>query len=323
MAKANDKRPFVGIDLGGTNIQVGVLGKNHKLLATARSKTKAEEGSESVVKRIARTVRDALDEAGVKTDEVGGVGIGAPGVVDIRKGVVLTAVNLRWNDFPLAKLLSRELDKLPVTLDNDVNVGTWGEYKAGAAQGYDDVLGVFVGTGIGGGLVLGGKLYHGHFLTAGEIGHTVLIADGQRGRRTLENLASRTAITSLIVQLIQSNHASKVSQIAGGDLANVRSKVLAEALSKDDKLTIEVIQKAAHYVGVAIANLVTVMSLPCVVLGGGVTEALDKRWLEWVRRSFEATVFPPELARCRILSGKLGDDAGCIGAALLARERLV
>jgi glucokinase len=192
----------------------------------------------------------------------------------------------------------------------------------GAARGYEDCLGVFVGTGIGGGLVLGGKLYHGHFLTAGEIGHVVIHADAQRGRRTLENGASRTAITNLLIQLIQTNHPSRISELVKGDFSEVRSKVLAQAIEEGDALAVEVIRQAAQYVGIAIANVVTLMSLPCVVLGGGLTEALGRRWVEWVRESYENYVFPPDLKRCKIVAAKLGDDAGRFGAALLARERL-
>lgn len=322
MAKSKKDLPFVGVDLGGTNIQAGVLDPRNKLLGAAKSKTRADEGSDNVVQRVVKTVHEALENAKLKITDIGGVGIGAPGVVDPKKGIVRVAVNLRWNNFPLAKELSAALGKAPVTLDNDVNVGTWAEHRVGAAKGYDDCLGVFVGTGIGGGLVLGGRLYHGYHLTAGEIGHTILHADAPRGRRTLEQLASRTAVTNLLVQLIQTNHPSKISQIVGGDYSDVRSKVIAQAIEEGDELAIEVIRRAAQYVATAIANVVTVMSLPCVVLGGGLTEALGKTWVEWVREGFAGTVFPAGLKDCKIAAAKLGDDAGRVGAALLARERL-
>jgi glucokinase len=249
------------------------------------------------------------------------VGIGAPGVVDIDKGVVIKAVNLRWNDFPLARELRRELD-LEVTLDNDVNVATWGEYVAGVGDKYPDMLGVWVGTGIGGGLILGGKLYHGHHQTAGEIGHVTIHADAPLGRRTLENCASRTSITNLITQLINSNHASKITKLVDGDLSAIRSKILAQAVDLDDRLAKDVIGQAARYVGITIANAVTLLSLPCAVVGGGFTEAMDRQWVDAVRASFEEYVFPDELRSCKILRSELGDDAGAIGAALLAQERV-
>lgn len=320
MAK-DDKRPFVGVDLGGTNIQAGVVDFNHKVLGTKKVKTDADEGAAAVVDRIARTIEKAIDKANVKKEDIGGVCVGAPGTVDIHKGIVVNATNLRWNDFPLVEHLTKEVG-LPVTLDNDVNVGTWGEFRVGAAKDFADVLGIFVGTGIGGGLVLNGQLYHGAMLTAGEIGHTALQPDAPLGRRTLENLASRTNVVNLLVNLIRANHSSAISEIAGSDLTDIRSKVIAEAVNRKDPLTLEVLRDAAHYVGVSIANTVTLLSLPCVVVGGGLTEAVGEPWMKWVRESFEKLVFPPELRRCKVVAASLGDDAGLVGAALLARDRL-
>jgi glucokinase len=318
---AKNDRLYLGIDLGGTNIQAGLLGPDSKLMVTDRLKTKADGGADTVVKRIAKVVDSVLEKANVSRSDVAGLGIGAPGAVNHKKGVVINAVNLRWADFPLAKALEKEIG-LPVAVDNDANVGTWGEYMAGAGKDYNELMGIFVGTGIGGGFVLGGELYHGAQMTAGEIGHTVLNADAGLGRRTVENLASRTNIVNQLKQLIVSNHPSVISDLTGGDLDKTRSKVLAEAFSQGDKLTHEVIGQAAHYIGVTIANTVTLLSLPCVVVGGGLTEALKNEWIELIRDEFDKYVFPPELSKCKIVASRLGDDAGIIGAALLAKQRL-
>ncbi len=317
---AKNDQPYIGIDLGGTNIQAGLL-SGEKLLATDRLKTKADGGEDTVIKRIAKVVSSVLEKADVKIDDVAGLGIGAPGAVNHKKGVVINAVNLRWTDFPLGKALEKEIG-LPAVVDNDVNVGTWGEYMAGAGKDYDELMGIFVGTGIGGGFVLGGELYHGALMTAGEVGHTVINADAPLGRRTVENLASRTNIVNQLRQLILANHPSIISELTGDDLDKVRSKVLAEAFNQEDDLAIEVIGHAAHYIGVTIANAVTLLSLPCVVVGGGLTEALQQDWIELIRDVFDEYVFPPGLSRCKIVASKLGDDAGIIGAALLAKQRL-
>lgn len=312
----------IGVDLGGTSIKAGVVSSKHKIISRAKVKTQADAGSDNVVNRIVKSVEEALEEAKLKPEQVLGLGIGAPGTIDSKRGIVRTAVNLRWNDFPLASALKKKL-KMPVTLDNDVNVGTWGELVAGAAKGKTEVLGVFIGTGIGGGLVLRGELYSGHFGTAGEIGHITLQADGQLGRRTLENLASRTNIARLLSDLIRANHPSSLGKASDTTLENIRSKALAEAIEKKDPLTVEVVKQAAKYTGIAIANQVTVLSLPCVVVGGGVVEAAGETFVDWVREVFDAYVFPPALAgQCEILASKLGDDAGVIGAADLARKRL-
>ena len=314
-------KAYIGIDLGGTNIQAGVLDADDKLIVSDRLKTKADGGEDTVVKRIAKVTLQVLEKAGVNPEDIGGLGIGAPGAINHKKGIVLNAVNLRWTDFPLAKVLEKELS-LPVVVDNDVNVGTWGEYKAGAGKGYEDLMGIFVGTGIGGGFVLNGSLYHGAMMTAGEVGHTVLRADAPLGQRTLENLASRTNIVNQLSQLISANHTSVITELTGGDLGKVRSKILAEAYNQKDDLTVRVIGQAAHYLGVAIANAVTLLSLPCIVVGGGVTEALQNDWIMLIREVYGEYVFPPGHSKCKIVASQLGDDAGIIGAALLAKQSL-
>ncbi len=314
-------RPCVGVDLGGTNIQAGVLDPKGKLLARAKVKTHAEDGVAAVIDRVVKAVSLAVDEAGLKIAQIGAMGIGAPGTIDIHKGLVVRAVNLRWTRVPLAQQLQKKL-KMPVVVDNDANVAAWGEFRAGAGQGYRDLLAVWVGTGIGGGLVLNNEIYYGHGLSAGEIGHTVIMADAPLGRRTLENNASRTAVVNLLKQLIAAHHPSRVTKLVGDDLEAIRSKVLAKAVQMGDELTLQLLKKAAEYVGVAVANCVTLLSLPCVVIGGGLSDSVGKMWVDGVRESFESRVFPPEMRCCRIVGSKLGDDAGIVGAALLTHDRL-
>ena len=307
----------IGIDLGGTNIQAGVV-VNGKVVTRDSTKTKPKDGLDAVLDRIAGLAGDVAKAHGCDLKDVTALGIGAPGAIDVKTRTVAVAVNLGWKDVPLGRLLEKKTG-LPVTLDNDVNVGTWGELRGGAGQGFDDVLGLFVGTGIGGGLVLNGQLVHGHHMTAGEIGHCVMRADAPRGRRTLEDLASRTNIVRHIVRLIETGHASELLELADGDPARIRSKILSKAYSRKDALTVEVVHDAAHYIGVAIANAVTLLSLPCVIVGGGATEALGTPWIKAIRESFAAHVFPPDLGKkTKIVASTLGDDAGILGAALLA-----
>ena len=312
--------PYLGVDLGGTNIKCALV-QSGKVLGRYGTKTKPEDGPEGVLKRIAKAVDKTLDAASVKKKDVAGLGIGAPGAVDFKAGVVLKAVNLGWDNYPLAKALG-EATGLPVAVDNDVNVGAWGEYKAGAGRKHDDLFAIFVGTGIGGGFVLNGELYHGPRLTAGEVGHTLLSADAGLGRRTVEDLASRNNIARMIVHLIESGHPSVITELVDGDYTKVRSKVLAEALARKDPLTVEVVKRAAFHVGVTCANVVTLLSLPCVVVGGGATEAMGKTWMHWVRGAFLQHVFPEEMRECEVVASTLGDDAGTVGAALLAEARL-
>jgi len=318
---AKNHPAYLGVDLGGTNIQCGLLDADGQLLARDDTKTKADQGSDAVIGRIGKLVEQVIEKANVPREHIGGLGIGAPGAVNPHKGTVITAVNLRWTDFPLAKALEKEV-KMPVIVDNDVNVGAWGEHQAGAAKGHDSLLAVFVGTGIGGGLILNSQLFHGHYFTGGEIGHVIMESGGTFGRRTLENLASRANIANQIIASIRSNHPSQISELVEGDLTRVRSKVIAQAYRDKDVLTVRVVNEAARVIGHAIANAVTLLSLPCVVLGGGLTEALGQPLVREITRSFEDGVFPKTLTQCKIIAGTLGDDAGLTGAALLARKQL-
>ncbi|MFI4861463.1 MAG: ROK family protein [Phycisphaerales bacterium JB063] len=316
---------YLGIDLGGTNIQAAIYEPDKKgkgeVVVRDSTKTIAIEGSQAVIDRIVKLCDKLIDKAGMKRKDIAGLGIGAPGAIDIDKGVVLRAPNLDWNNFPLAKVLSKEFD-FPIVVDNDVNVGAWGEYHAGAGKDFGDQMAIFVGTGIGAGLVLNGKLYHGPRFTAGEIGHTVIEGSGVLGRRSVEDMASRTNMVRRLTALIQSNRPSIVPDLVEGDLTRIRSKILAQAQKEGDELTLEVIADAARYVGMAIASAVTLLSLDCVVVGGGATEALGKPWMKQIEQSFKRHVFPNELQDVPVIAGILDDNAGPIGAALLAQQKI-
>ena len=317
-----DNSPYLGLDLGGTNIQGGVV-VDGKVIVRDSTKTKSAEGSEAVIKRILKLCDGLVDKADLKKGDIAGLGIGAPGAVDHRSGTVIKAVNLGWEDYPLAKVLGKEV-KWPVTVDNDVNVAAWGEYRAGAAKKLkkvDSLLAVWCGTGVGGGLVLNDKLFHGARFTAGEIGHTIVRSGAGRGRRTLEDLAGRKNVVELLTRLMQTGHPSAMHDIIDGDFGRIRSKALAAALQEDDPLTTELLKEAATTVGHAIASTVTLLSLPAVVLGGGVSDALGDRWAKWVRNAFDDAVFPEVLRSTEVVAGVLGDDAGVVGSALLAQER--
>lgn len=309
----------VGVDLGGTNIQAGLVSSDGKVIARDSTKTKADDGEDTVVKRLCKLVEKVVDAGDAKLKQVDAVGIGAPGAIDFENGVVVNAVNLRWRDFPLKKEIEDMLER-PVRIDNDVNVGAWGEYKAGAGRGFDNQFSMFIGTGIGGGLIFDGQLFHGPAGTAGEIGQTILHAGGGIGRRTLEQWASRTAIADTILQLVRSNRPSMVTDLINGDPSKLRSKALSEAYAARDPLVQEVLDQAARDIGYAAANVVTLLSLPCVVLGGGLVEAIEDAWIDKVRDAFAEVVFPHSLRDTQVRVSTLGDDAGVVGAALLAEE---
>lgn len=315
---------LIGIDLGGTNMQIGVVDASNKVLGRTKKKTKADEGQDAVISRIVAGIEEACEAAKVKVADLGAVGIGAPGGIDHKRGVVMEAPNLRWNNVPLANLLSEKLKGRPVVVDNDVNVAVYGENKLGAGNNAEDLLGVWVGTGVGGGLILNGKLYQGGFGTAGEIGHTVLFPGAALGNRKLEENCSRKFIVLRLARLIRANNPSALTEIAGGDekIEGVGAGALGEAYRKGDDLVCRVVDESADLLGLAIAHSVTVLALPLVILGGGLTEALGEPYVRRVQASVRAAAFPDRCKGVKVVATKLEDDAGLLGAALLAREEV-
>lgn len=317
-------KPFAGIDLGGTNIQIGIVSPDLKLIGEAKRKTKAEEKVEGVLGRIVAGIEEACEAASIPVSALGGVGIGAPGAIDLAKGIVLEAVNLRWDNVPLAELLGKRL-KQKVLLDNDVRVAVYGENKLGAGKNAKNILGVWLGTGIGGGLILNGDLYYGHFGSAGEIGHTILLPNMPDGIRELEQVCSRTAVVDRIVKLIKANHKSKLTSEVGEDYDKIKSRTLARYYregEREDKLVIDVIDASADLLGQAIASVVTLLSLPRVILGGGLTEALGPVFVERVEKKVREFAFPDSCKKVDVVESVLEDAAGVYGAAMLAMDKL-
>jgi glucokinase len=318
---AKSSKPTVGIDLGGTNMQIGIVTPDLKLIGQSKKKTKAADGAAAVIDRIVEGVVEAAGEAKIAMKDLAAVGIGAPGAVDPETGIVLEAVNLRWKNYPLAEVLEKRLG-VPVFLDNDVNVAVWGEYSMGAGKESRNMLGVWVGTGIGGGLVLNGQLYYGHFMTAGEIGHVIALPNNPPGHRSLEHNCSRTSVVDQIVRLVKSNRKSKITELCEGDYDKIKSSMVAKAYELGDEVVHEVIDHAADLLGIEIAGVVTLLSLERVVLGGGLTEAIGKPFVDLVEKSVKTFAFPDRCKQVKVVASQLEDTAGIFGAAIIAMQRL-
>lgn len=309
----------VGIDLGGTNMQFGVVDPAGKVIKRDGKKTRVEQGTKAVLEKLVEGVEGVCAEAGVSVKDLRAVGIGAPGAIDPVRGVVLEAPNLRWNNMPLAKTLRQRLG-VEVVLENDVNAAVYGEWKMGAAKGAGDFMGVWLGTGVGGGFVLNGRLYEGGFFTAGEIGHMNLIPGAPYGRSSVEQNCSRTAVVERLQFLIRANNKSKLTELSEGDLSAIRSKLVGAAYRANDKLTVRVLDECAEIIGRHIGSCVTLLSLPLIVLGGGLSEAMGEEWVKLVERHVREAAFPTRCKAVRVVASQLRDDAGVIGAAMLARE---
>ena len=316
----------IGVDMGGTKILAAVVNASGEILATAKMPTQAKDETSIVIDRISDCIKEVFQKSEVSADSIRAIGIGAPGPLDPETGVVIFAPNLGWKDVPLKTELEERIG-IPTFVDNDVNVGTLGEHTYGSGRGVQNLVGIFVGTGIGGGIIMNGELFHGASKTAGEIGHIIVKAGGPKcgcgNRGCLEALASRTAMTkNLRNAIMKKGKKSGITKLTDGDLQQIRSGTLAKALRSKDKLTQNVFKEATKYLGVGIGSIVNFLNPEMIVLGGGVVEALDQGFIKKIRKAAKKYALPDTLKGVQIVRAELGDDAGVLGAAALARQRL-
>ena len=322
----SDGKPeyIVGVDLGGTKILSGVFKQSLEPMASAKVSTKSQRGVESVIERIERCIKDAVDEADLSLKQVAGVGIGAPGAVNFKDGSVIFAPNMDgWKDVPLKKELEKLLD-VPVFVENDCNISALGVYYGELKGKPREMVGIFVGTGIGGGLVINGELYSGFSHTAGEVGHMVLDVNGPKcgcgNKGCFEALASRTAIFQRIKAGVKDGEKTLLTEMLGNDLSDLRSGDLRKAIRRGDKFVDKVIEEASEYIGIAAANLINILNPEVLVLGGGVIEALADEMMGVIIETAKDYAMPGSMKNVEIVASKLGDSAGITGGAVLARR---
>jgi glucokinase len=324
MADNNGRNYVVGVDLGGTKILAGIFDPKLQALGTTKFSTKAQRGPDAVLERVARCVLDAIDECDLDAKQIRGVGIGAPGAVDPEHGEVIFAPNLQWKEVGLVKALEKRLD-IPVFLENDCHVCMLGVYEQELKSKPKNVVGIFIGTGIGGGLIINGELFTGANHTAGELGHMVIDVNGPKcscgNKGCFEVLASRLALFRAIQAAIKSGEKSELTQMLGEDLKDMRSGDIRKAIKRGDKLVEKIVEEAAEYIGIAVANLVNLLNPEVVVLGGGVMEALSDEMMPAITKSAKSHIMPGLFKNVEIIASKLGDNAGITGAAVLARDK--
>jgi glucokinase len=313
-------RFVLGIDIGGTNLVVGAVAEDGSALhAVATEPTHAEAGSSEVVDRLVRLAERASAETRrlVPGAEIVGVGVGAPGPLDTRSGIVLLTPNLGWVNLPLRQIIHDRLG-LPAALDNDANCAVLGEWWVGAARGTRHAIGLTIGTGIGGGLILEGKLYHGASDVAGEIGHTTIDTEGRRCKcgnyGCLEAYASGPNIAVRAREAIEAGAESALPGRVGGELSRITAQTVYEAAAAGDELALEVVNDTARFLAVGVANLLNVFNPEVVVVCGGVTLAGDHLFVP-LRREVARRAFKPAVTACRIVPGELVGTAGVYGAA--------
>ncbi|MCA9079061.1 MAG: ROK family protein [Planctomycetaceae bacterium] len=320
-----DRKYWLGFDLGGTKMLAQVYDEKWKIIGRERKRTKPGSGADNGLDRVVETTQKAIEEAGITCSELRGIGIGCPGPVDMDKGILLQPPNLGWDTVNVKERLEKTFT-CPVAVLNDVDAGTYAEYRQGAAVDARCVLAVFCGTGIGGGCVYQGEILRGAGSSCVEIGHVQVMSNGPRcgcGQRgCLESVASRLAIASQCARAAYHGDAPYLLEKTGTDLANIRSGALASAVKEGDKGVKDVIREAARYIGIAIAGVVNVMSPDVVILGGGMVEAMPDLFLDRVSASATKRAMPAFRDKFKVRLSKLGDEAGVLGAALWAEHVL-
>jgi glucokinase len=322
MTDARSNRPWVGFDLGGTKMLAAAFSPEFRVLGRKRRKTKGAEGAKAGLERIVETIRDALAEGNVADEKLAGIGVGCPGNIDLEKGVVIDAANLSWKNVQIREALEKEF-KCPAVILNDVDAGVYGEYRFGAGKGARCLVGVFPGTGIGGGCVYEGKVLRGKNISCFEIGHIQINPNGVPcgcGRiGCLETEASRLAISAAAAAAAFRGEAPHLLAAAGTDLANIRSGVLAEAIRAGDAVIERIVERAARLIGWAVGDVVNLLAPDTIVLGGGLVEAMPELFLEEVEQAARQRAAPPFSKIFKVAAAKLGDDAVVRGAAAWAQ----
>ena len=312
-------RYVLGIDIGGTNIVVGAVTEDgSRVRGLVSEPTGVPEGPDAVIDRILRMARSvmAATRAEDSDADIIGVGVGAPGPLNRKKGLVIFTPNLRWTNMPLRDRIGKALD-LPASLDNDANCAMLGEHWVGAAKGAKNAVCFTIGTGIGGGIVVDGKLVHGASDVAAEIGHITIDVNGRRcgcgNDGCLEAYASGPAIARRAMEAIEAGAASQMSTTPGGP-ASITAQTVFECAAAGDALADELVRDTARYLGVGIANMLNIMNPEVVVICGGVTKAGDHLFVP-LRREVSRRAFKPAVEACRIVPGQLEGTAGVVGAA--------
>jgi glucokinase len=315
------KKTYLGIDIGGTNIKLALVSSTGRVVQRGIIETDGDQGPRGAMRRIHTAVR-SFAGAGVNLTAAG---MGCAGLVDVDKGVLLTSPNLpKWKNTPLARIAARELG-VQTYVDNDVNVAAYGEYMCGSGRGHRNLICITLGTGVGGGIIIDGKLLRGTANFAGEIGHMSINLEGPRckcgNRGCLEAYIGKNALVRSTRAKLKSKRGSVLGKLSHRQLRALTPKMIYHAAQRGDRVAKEVLNDAATYLGSAVASLVNIFNPDVIAFGGGVSGAFDfmKPRLEKVvtSRAFEAPASMVKLCR-----SQLGNDASTVGAALLARDQL-
>jgi glucokinase len=320
-------KKFIGCDLGGTNLRAAIVDvENGSIIHQMSIPTLARDGHEALMKRMAGLFLQIIEWAGMKKEDIGGVGIGVPGVLDLEKGETLFLPNLpgTWPHVPLADTITK-LTGLPTVLLNDVRAITNGEWRFGAGRGVDTVAVFAVGTGIGGGLVINGQLHLGIGGTGGELGHMTIDYSGPvcgcGNKGCLETFASGPAIAAMGMKAVTQGLTTRIGEMCEYDLNRITPELIARAARAGDKIALEIYDRAGFYLGIAAANICVTLGPRRIIIGGGVAQA-GELLLAPIRRTLQERVTVIPIEQVEVVPSQLGDNAGVIGVASWTADRL-
>jgi len=310
---------YLGIDLGGTNIAAGVFDENYKMIARAKRKTIVPCTPQEICEQMALTALEALKRAGITLEQVPYVGIGIPGTVNRQTGVVEYSNNLFLENLPIQRLLQDRLQK-NVVIENDANAAAFGEYRAGALKGAANAMAITLGTGIGSGIMIDGKIYSGSNNAGGEIGHTVIVANGRPctcGRRGCwEAYASATGLIVMTQEAMKKHKNSQLWKTAG-TLENVNGRTAFDAMRAGDETAKAVVDQYIFYLACGLTNCVNIFQPDILCIGGGISKE-GETLLEPLRKMVKKEDYARNAQKHTVIcQAQLGNDAGILGAALL------
>lgn len=312
---------YIGIDLGGTSIKAGVVDENGKIIAKASLPTLVERGAEAVVKDMSKLCFMALEKAGFTMDDVKSIGIGLPGIQDPRTGIVPFCTNLHWHQVPVIEWMSRDINK-PIFIDNDATVAGLAESVAGVSASCKNSVFITLGTGVGGGIVLNGKVYAGSHGVGSELGHMITVIDGEQctcgNKGCWERYASATALIRMGREACEKHPECAISTYVDGKLDDITAKHVIDAAKAGDEFAKEVFDKYVYYLCAGLVGIINFIDPEMIVLGGGVSHA-GEFLLDAVRAKLPEMVFYKTMPYTKIELATLGNDAGIIGAAMLGK----
>ena len=310
----------LGIDLGGTNIAVGVVDENFKIVGRGKMKTNAPRPAEEICDDMATAVKMAVEDAGLTMDDIDTIGIGAPGSINPHTGMIAVSNNLQFEKVPMGPMLKERLGR-DVFIENDASAAAYGEFLAGAGRGTEDMVAITLGTGVGGGIIIGGKLFSGSNLAGGELGHTVIVQGGEQctcGRKGCwEAYASATGLIKLTKASMEANPNSKMWELCDGDINNASGRTAYDGMRADDEAAKEVVKKYEEYVACGITNMVNIFQPEVLCIGGGISKEGDTL-LAPIVEVVDAERFTKNVEKQTVVKiAELGNDAGIIGAAYI------